>query len=136
MALDQHQQGLPLSFISSAPSPALPSRNCRMSQPGYPWPPLPAPVCWQGINIAVALKPKMPTGCGDVTRGANQAHPPSPMEGECLGWQEGAHPSTELWDPRASAPDTLHGIMGWGLPHDFFLILKRGKRRNRGFLTA
>lgn len=32
----------------------------------------------QGTNITVALKPKMPTGCGGVNRGAKQPLPSSP----------------------------------------------------------
>lgn len=86
-----------------------------------------APVPWQGTNTTVALKPKMPTGCGDITRGANQPHPSSPRWGGWVpwGWQEGT-----------SAPNTLHGIRGWDFTHYSFLMEKRGKRGNRAFLTV
>lgn len=76
-----------------------------------------APVPWQGTNTTVALRPKMPTGCGIVTRGANQPHPSPSMVWVPWGWQEGT-----------IAPNTLHGIMGW----DFTLFLFKTEEWEKG----
>lgn len=76
---------LSLSYPQHFPLP------CQAGIAGYHstrnWPPPTARVHCQGTNITVAWKPKMPPGCGDVNRGANQPHPssPWPVEGGCPG---------------------------------------------------
>lgn len=101
---------LSLSYPQHFPLP------CQAGIAGYHstrnWPPPTARVHCQGTNITVAWKPKMPPrmwGCKQGCKPASSLLTLARGGWVPWGWQEGAHPSTELWNPRGHQ----HGIMSW-----------------------